>query len=102
MRVGPRKPKMNAHAERWIQSARREALNHFIVFGEKHLGYLLREYLAHYNGELGGERPHQGIGNVPLSPLIPPPPPPGTASTQDAACRQRLGGLLKHYYHAAA
>jgi hypothetical protein len=40
--------------------------------------------------------------NVSLSPLIPAPPLPGTASTQDVVCRERLGGLLKHYYHAAA
>jgi putative transposase len=100
MRVGPRRPKMNAHAERWIQSARREVLDHFIVFGEQHLSYLLREYLAHYNGEQGGERPHQGIGNVPLSPVIPASP--GPASTQDVLCQERLGGLLHHYYHAAA
>jgi putative transposase len=102
MRVGPRRPKMNAHAERWIQSIRREALDHFIVFGEKHLRYLLSEYLAHYNGDLGGERPHQGLGNVPLAPVIPAPPAPEDASTKGIICRQRLGGLLKHYYRRAA
>jgi len=101
MRVGPRRPKMNAHAERWIQSVRREALDHFLVFGQKHLHYLLCEYLAHYNGELGGERPHQGLGNVPLSPVIPAPQP-GNTSTKDVVFRERLGGLLKHYHHAAA
>jgi len=102
MRVGPRRPKMNAHAERWIKSVRREVLDHFIVFGERHLRFLLSEYFAHYNGEFGGERPHQGLGNVPLALVIPPPPPPGLASTGDVVCRQRLGGLLKHYYHNAA
>jgi putative transposase len=100
MRVGSRRPKMNAHAERWILSARIECLRHFIVFGERHLRYLLSEYLAHYNGALGGERPHQGIGNVPLALVLPPPP--ETASTKGVVCRERLGGLLKHYYHAAA
>jgi putative transposase len=101
LRVGPRRPKMNAHAERWILSVRREALDHFIVFGEKHLGYLLQEYLAHYNGEPAGERPHQGLGNVPLSPVIPAPPS-NSALINDVLCQERLGGLLKHYYHAAA
>jgi putative transposase len=102
MRVGPRRPKMNAHAERWIQSIRREALGHFIVFGEKHLRYLLSEYLAHYNGAIGGERPHQGLGNMPLAPVIPAPPASDDASTRGIICRRRLGGLLKHYYHHAA
>jgi putative transposase len=55
MRVCPRRPKMNAHAERWILSARTECLHHFVVFGERHLRYLLNEYLAHYNGALGGD-----------------------------------------------
>jgi putative transposase len=102
MRVGPRRPKMNAHTERWVQSIRREALGHFIVLGEKHLRYLLSEYLAHYNGVIGGERPHQGLGNMPLAPVIPLPPAPEDASTKAIFCRQRLGGLLKHYYHRAA
>jgi putative transposase len=93
---------MNAHAERWVGSVRRELLDNFIVFGQRYLAYLLKEYVAHYNGEVGGERPHQGIGNVPLSPVLPPPPASGTASTADVVCRERLGGLLKHYYHAAA
>jgi putative transposase len=100
MRVGPRRPKMNAHAERWVGSVRRECLDHFIVFGERHLRYLLDEYLAHYNGTLGGQRPHQGIGNQTLTPVQPAPP--KNASPQTVVCRERLGGLLKHYYHAVA
>jgi hypothetical protein len=56
-------------------------------------------YLAHYNGELGGERPHQSIGNSPLSPVIPAPP--ENATVSDVVCRQRFGGLLNHYYHDA-
>jgi putative transposase len=101
-RVGPHRPKMNAHAERWVGSVRRQLLDHFLVCGEKHLRYLLREYLAYYNGEQGGERPHQGLGNIPLSPVVPEVLGPEAASTQDIVCRQRLGGLLKHYYHQAA
>jgi putative transposase len=93
---------MNAHAEQWVGSVRREHLDHFLVFGEKHLLYFLGEYLAHYNGDCGSELPHQGLGNIPLSPLVPGPLTPEAASTADVVCRQRLGGLVKHYYHQAA
>jgi hypothetical protein len=31
-------------AERWIQSVRRECLDHFVVFGEAHLRYIVDEY----------------------------------------------------------
>jgi putative transposase len=48
-RVGPRMPRMNAFAERWVGSIRREYLYHFVVFGEHHLNHLIREYAEYYN-----------------------------------------------------
>jgi len=54
-------PNLNAFVERWIQSIKHECLNHFIILGEAHLNYLVRQYVEHYHTE----RPHQGIGNVP-------------------------------------
>jgi putative transposase len=36
-KVGPRAPNMNAYAERWVQSVRRECLDHFIVLGRPNL-----------------------------------------------------------------
>ena len=42
-RVGPRSPNMNAYAERWVQSLRKECLDHFLICGEHHLAYLVRE-----------------------------------------------------------
>jgi hypothetical protein len=68
-KVGPRAPNMNAYAERWVQSVRRECLDHFVVFGEGHLRHILKEYETHYNLE----RCHPGVGNVPLTPEPPPP-----------------------------
>ena len=96
-RVGPRKPNMNAHAERFVQSIKQECLDHFICFGEDHLRHLCSEYAIWYNSE----RPHQGKDNKPLKKL---------------RCRKwnetdlasevvftpRLGGLLKHYHRRAA
>jgi putative transposase len=97
-RVGPRAPNMNAYAERWIQTLRTECLDHFVVVGERHLRHLVTEFVAHYNEE----RPHQAKGNVPLPDADQTEPrilkfPPG-----EVKCRERLGGLLKHYYRAAA
>lgn len=85
-----RSPNLNAFAERWVQSIKHECLNHFIVFGENHMRYLVEEYAAHYHAE----RPHQSLGNNPLESTIAMP-------DGEAACRVRLGGLIKHYYRKA-
>jgi putative transposase len=64
------------------------------------MDYLVKEMLVHYHEE----RPHQSkendplvraatansVGDVPDVPL------------SQIECRQRLGGLLKHYYRKAA
>jgi transposase InsO family protein len=63
IRVGPRAPNLNAYAERWVLSIKSECLDHFVVFGEKHLRYLIDQYVAHYLTE----RPHQGKDNLPLT-----------------------------------
>jgi putative transposase len=64
-----------------------------VIVGERHLRYLVREFVEHYNAE----RPHQSRGNVPLpeaeradagEPAILPFP---TGAVQ---CRERLGGAL--------
>ncbi len=98
IRVGPAAPKLNAYAERWVRSLRTECLDHFLICGESHLRHLVNEFVEHYNLE----RPHQGVGNVPLpdigqnEPRILPFP------SGEVRCRERLGGLLKHYYRNAA
>ena len=48
---------MNAVAERFIRSVRREVLDAFVVFGRRQIERLLRSYVVYYNGL----RPHQGI-----------------------------------------
>jgi putative transposase len=96
-RVGPRSPNMNAVAERWVQSVKQECLDHFVVLGEAPLRHILADYVAYYNEE----RPHQGMGNAPLG-GAPPPVAPGALSVSEVCCRERLGGLLKHYTRRAA
>ncbi len=90
----PRSPQRNAFAERFVRSVKEEALSRMILFGERSLWYVLDEYMTHYHKE----RPHQGKGNVILSPFSRP--------EQDREgmirCHERLGGLLKYYDRDAA
>jgi putative transposase len=97
-RVGPASPNMNPHIERFYQSLRVECLDHFLVCGERHLHQLVSSYVAHYLEE----RPHQGLGNVPLSEAGDDAPRVLKFPTGKVKCRERLGGLLKHYYREAA
>ena len=62
-----------------------------MVFGEDHLQYILSEYETFHNEN----RPHQGVGNVPLTAA-----PVGPIS-ESVKCQERLGGLLNHYYRKA-
>jgi transposase InsO family protein len=50
-RTAYRSPWQNGTAERWVGSARRELLDHVIVFDEQHLRRLLRDYVDYYNAE---------------------------------------------------
>lgn len=97
-RVGPRAPNLNPHAERFVLSIKREALDHFIVFGQDHLLHLASTYIDSYYNTV---RPHQGKDNCPLAAVGPPedaePPPPETI-----VCDEMLGGVLKHYRRKAA
>ena len=45
----PRSPWQNGYCERLIGSIRKECLDHVVVFGERHLRYLLRSYAKYYN-----------------------------------------------------
>jgi putative transposase len=93
-RLGPCAPSLNAYAERWVQSVKQECLDHFVVFGVRHLRYLISEYTAHY---YYGERPHQPLGNSPLTG----PSADTHVGSGEVVCRERLGGLLRHYLRAA-
>ena len=93
IKLPARSPNLNAFAERWVQSVRRECLDKLILFGERSLRYALREYLHHYHGE----RNHQGKGNAILFP---------SRDRNDRLdgpirCRKSLGGLLRYYYREA-
>jgi putative transposase len=84
-------PNANAYAERFVRSIREECLDHLIVFGERRLLHVLKEFVAHYHEE----RNHQGLGNDLIAPM------PGAFGGTRIRCRDWLGGLLRYYYQAA-
>ena len=51
-------PDMNAIAERFVGSVRREALDHYIILSKSQLKTVLDDYIHYYNSL----RPHQGLG----------------------------------------
>jgi putative transposase len=86
-----RSPKANAHAQRFVGTARRECLDSTLVFGAHHLERVLVEFVDHYNRA----RPHRGIQlDVPI-PFLP------LSTTGTIERVDRLGGLLHEYRRAA-
>jgi transposase len=89
-------PNCSPHAERFVRTIRSECLEHFVIFGERHLRHLVGTFVDHY---LTG-RYHQGLGgqlitadrsrrndNARLGPI---------------RCHSRLGGVLNYYRREAA
>jgi putative transposase len=96
--TGVRMPRMNAIMERWVQTCRRELLDRTLIWNQHHLVRALREFEVFYNHR----RPHQGIANArPLRPLPPPITDPDQIAHLNIRRRQRLGGILNAYEHAA-
>ena len=57
IKISVNAPNMNAIAERFVGSVRREALDYYLFFSEKQIINILQEYIGYYNSK----RPHQGI-----------------------------------------
>ena len=51
VRLPPRSPNLNPHAERWVRSVKDECLSKLILFGEPALRTALRAYTDHFHGE---------------------------------------------------
>ena len=89
-------PNCNPHAERFVRTVRTECLEHFVIFGERHLRHLLHEFVAHYLTE----RFHQGLGGQLI--VARPASENDNSSKGAIRCRSRLGGLLNYYHREAA
>ncbi len=84
-------PWQNGVAERWVESCRRDLLDHIIAVNEHHLKRLLTEYVCYYHED----RTHLGLGKKTPA-----------GRTRSAICgrifsRERLGGLHHRYDRAA-
>jgi len=96
VRIPAQSPNCNPHAERFVETIKRECLNHLVLFSEHHLRYVIKEFMAHCHQE----RFHQGLGGQ----LVERP----MGSTSEGGVvgkvvrRSRLGGMLNFYYREAA
>ena len=79
-------PRANSIAECWVRTARRECLDHLIPISERHLRWVLAEFVDYYNHD----RPHRSLElQAPLPRL--------TASQGGIVVRPVLRGL-HHVY----
>jgi putative transposase len=93
VKLPPRSPNLNAHAERFVRSIKESCLERMILFGEDSLRTAIQNFVSHYHAE----RNHQGLANRLISPEV--------GHLENAGVvqrRQRLGGMLNYYYRAAA
>jgi transposase InsO family protein len=93
VKLPPRSPNLNAHAERFVRTIKESCLDRIILFGEHALRIAIVQFISHYLKE----RNHQGLDNRIISPE-----PSFGRQTGAVERRQRLGGLLNYYYRAAA
>jgi putative transposase len=97
-KTGIRVPRMNAIMERWIRTCRTELLDRTLILNQVHLLHALREFEAFYNDH----RTHRALqGAAPHHPLPPPITEPGRLDHLIIQRRDRLGGILHEYHHAA-
>lgn len=95
--TAPQTPRMNALAERWISSVRRECTDRILITGQSHLRAVLGAYVEHYNAG----RSHQGRGVGLRAPDDDPTVTPLPTTPDRLKRRRRLGGLLNEYQPAA-
>src|SRR5712692_4793215 len=84
-------PWQNGAAERWVESCRRDLLDHVIALNESHLKRLLSEYVHYYHED----RTHLGLGKETPGGRL------RSVSSGQVIGRARLGGLHHRYDRAA-
>jgi len=90
LKLPPKRPNLNAYAERFVRSIKEKCLSHLILFSEQQLQYVLSEYLDYFHTG----RVHQGLGRI-IDPKH-------QGNTGEIFSIERLGGLLKSYHRKAA
>jgi transposase InsO family protein len=93
VRLPPRSPNLNPHAQRFVGTIKESCLEWMILFGEGTPRKAIHEFVAHNRGE----RNHQGLGNRLIAPDE------SHAGNGEAIRRQeRLGGMLNYCCREAA
>jgi transposase InsO family protein len=96
--TGIRLPRMNAIMERWIRTCRTELLDRTLILNQAHLLCILREFEVFYNDH----RTHRALqAAAPLRPLPPPIIESDRLDQLNIRRKDRLGGILHEYHHAA-
>jgi putative transposase len=93
VKLPARSPNSNAYAERFVRTIKESCLERLILFGEGSVRRAAAEFAMHYHHE----RNHQGLDNKLICPD-----PKFVGERGEVKRRERLGGLLKYYYRAAA
>jgi putative transposase len=93
VKLPPRSPNLNAHAERFVRTIKESCLERVILFGEGSVRRAAAEFTVHYHAE----RNHQGLDNQLICPD-----PAHVCGEGQVKRRERLGGLLNYYYRIAA
>ncbi len=91
IRTSFRSPWQNGIAERWVESCRRDLLDHVIALNEFHLKRLLSDYVRYYHDD----RTHLGLGKETPGGRL------RSVSNGHVIGRARLGGLHHRYDRAA-
>ncbi|WP_229373272.1 transposase [Umezawaea beigongshangensis] len=94
VKIPPRCPRANAHAERFVGTVRREVTDRLLIINQRHLRTVLDRYASHYTHR----QPHRALQLAPPRPDRPAVEPSCTSIHR----RPVLDGLINEYEHAAA
>lgn len=95
---GIQTPRMNAIMERWVGTCKREVMDRTLIWNQAHLLHTLREF-EHFNNE---HRPHRTLRSAAPLRLLPNPIVERARLDHLGIRRKdRLGGVLHEYQHAA-
>jgi len=93
VKLPPRSPNLNPHAERFVRTIKKSCLDRMILFGEGSLRRAMDEFVEHDHRE----RNHQGLSHRLI--ISEPSPAGGPGAIRR---RQRLSGMLNYEYRQAA
>jgi len=95
LRTPVQAPRANAIMERWIGGCRRELLDQTLIWNQRHLLRVLRDYEAHHNEH----RPHRSLKQA--APVKAIPAPVSDLNAFRVRRHDRIGGVIHEYTLAA-